>query len=135
MIQRILAPHTERAFAPMRVVFGLLFSMHGMQKLFGLFADQMPPMGSQLWFGGIVEFTCGLAIAVGLFTSWAAFLASGQMAVAYFQFHWQLKMGAAFFPIVNKGEMALLYCFAFLYIACRGPGAWSLDAMRSKGAS
>jgi len=84
-------------------------------------------VGSQMWFGGIIELVTGLAIAAGAFTSWAAFLASGTMAVAYVQFHWKLQFGAQFFPAVNQGELALLYSFLFLYIACRGGGRWSFE--------
>jgi putative oxidoreductase len=101
-----------------------------MQKVLGILSEFQPPPGSQLWVGGIIELVAGLAIAAGLFTSWAAFLASGTMAVAYTQFHWKLAFGAAFFPGVNKGELALLYSFLFLFIACRGGGAWSVDARR-----
>ncbi|WP_394844997.1 DoxX family protein [Pendulispora brunnea] len=131
MIQGWLAPHGERAFTAMRVVLGLMFSIHGMQKLFGILGAQAVPVASQMGVGGVIEFTSGLLIAFGLFTSWAAFIASGQMAVAYLQFHWKFQFGAAFFPVVNKGELAVVYCFAFLYLACRGPGPFSLDAYRS----
>ncbi|WP_394834542.1 DoxX family protein [Pendulispora rubella] len=131
MIPGLLAPHAERAYGAMRVIFGLLFAIHGMQKLFGILGAQALPIASQMGIGGVIEFVGGLLIAFGLFSSWAAFLASGQMAVAYLQFHWKFQFSAAFFPVVNKGELAVLYCFAFLYIACRGPGAFSLDAYRS----
>src|SRR6185436_143214 len=111
------------------------FSCHGMQKLLGLFPNpQMPTIefGSQAWLGGVIELVCGLAIAFGLFTSWAAFLASGTMAVAYVQFHWMdqqhhLRFDPNFFPIVNQGELAVVYSILFLYIACRGAGKWSFE--------
>ena len=99
-----------------------------MQKLFGVLSDGPLPVGSQLWIGGVIELVCGLAIAAGFLTSWAAFLASGTMAVAYVQFHWKLNFGAAFFPAINEGEKALLYCLLFFFIACRGGGRYSADA-------
>jgi len=125
----LLRRRVEGAYALLRAMAGLLFAFHGAQKLLGLFADHpRPPVGSELWFGGLIELFGGLAIAAGLFTPWAAFLASGEMAVAYVQMHWKLAFDARFFPIVNKGELALLYCFLFFFIACRGSGRWSLDA-------
>jgi len=126
-VRRFLEPRAEAAFAALRIVSGLLFAFHGVQKIFGVLSDFQPPVGSQLWIGGLIELVCGLAIAAGAFTTWAAFLASGTMAVAYIQFHWKFDFGAGFFPTVNKGELALVYCFLFLYIACRGSGPWSFD--------
>ncbi|HEX9576392.1 MAG TPA: DoxX family protein [Myxococcales bacterium] len=116
----------EPAYALLRIVAGLMFAFHGMQKLFGVQSTFLPPAWSQLWFGGIIELVAGLAIAGGVFTTWAAFLASGEMAVAYLQFHWKGAFDAQFFPTVNKGELALLYSVLFLFIACRGGGKWSL---------
>ncbi len=132
MLAKLLTPKTEAAFFALRLVAGLLFAFHGVQKIFGILTDSQPPVGSQLWLGGMIELGAGFAIAMGLFTVWAAFLASGTMAVAYIQFHWQLSFGSAFFPAVNKGELALVYAFLFLYIACRGPGPFSVDAMRGR---
>lgn len=126
MLERILKPGTEAAYALLRIVAGLMFTFHGVQKILGLLTDHQPPMFSQLWFGGLIELVGGLAIALGLFTSWAAFLASGTMAVAYTQFHWKLDLGVGALPGVNKGELALLYAVVFLYIACRGSGRLSL---------
>lgn len=123
------------AYALLRIVAGLMFSFHGMQKLFGVMSQFKPPVGSQLWFGGIIELTCGLAIAAGLLTRWAALLASGEMAVAYVQFHWKLDFGGKFFPAVNQGELALLYAFVFLFIASRGGGPWSVDGRRGSTAA
>jgi putative oxidoreductase len=122
-----LQKHTETTYALLRIVSGLLFSFHGMQKIFGILTDQAPPVGSQLWIGGVIELVCGLLIAVGFQTRLAAFLASGTMAVAYFQFHWKFQMDANFFPGVNHGELAAIYCFLFLYFACRGAGKWGVD--------
>jgi putative oxidoreductase len=107
---------------------GWMFAFHGAQKILG-FLSQMPqpPVGSQLWIGGMIELVAGLLVAVGLFTHWAAFLSSGEMAVAYFQFHWKFQSGPAFFPAINKGELAVVYCFVFLLFACRGGVRWCLD--------
>ena len=76
----------------------------------------------------VIELVCGILILIGFQTRWAAFLASGTMAVAYFQFHWKFQFGAAFFPGVNQGELAVLYCFVFLYMATRGGVKWCFDA-------
>jgi len=122
-----LAKFSEPLYALLRLVAGLLFAFHGAQKVLGLFADHRPEMGSQLWIGGVLELFLGLAIALGLQTRLAAFLASGMMAVAYFQFHWRFQFGAAFWPAVNKGELAVLYAFLFLFMACQGAGKWGLD--------
>jgi putative oxidoreductase len=120
------------AFALLRVVAGLSFSFHGVQKLFGVLTASQPAPGSQLWVGGIIELVGGLAIALGAFTVWAAFLASGTMAVAYVQFHWKLQLGSQLLPAINKGELALVYCVLFLFVACAGAGPYSVDALRSK---
>jgi|ERR1039458_3817661 putative oxidoreductase len=124
--------YSEEAYAALRIVSGLLFAFHGAQKLFGLLGDPslMPPAGTQLWFGGVIEFAAGILILLGLFTYYAAFLASGEMAVAYIQFHWKFAFDNSFFPIVNHGEMALLYFFLFLFIATRGGGKCSLDGKK-----
>ena len=122
-----LARYSDQAYALMRIVVGFMFSFHGVQKIFGILTDFQPAIGSQHWFGGIIELVCGLLVMIGLQTRWAAFLASGTMAVAYFQFHWKFQLGSAFFPVVNKGELAALYCFVFLCIACRGGVMWCLD--------
>jgi putative oxidoreductase len=127
VLARFLKSKIEVVFTFLRIGAGLMFAFHGVQKLFGVLTNFQPPVGSQLWFGGIIELVTGLAIAVGAFTLWAAFLASGTMAVAYVQFHWKLDLGKRFFPAVNQGELALLYCAVFLFIACHGGGRWSLD--------
>jgi putative oxidoreductase len=132
MITRFLEPKVDAAYPLLRIVAGLMFAFHGVQKLFGVLSSFQPAVGTQAWFGGIIELVTGLAIAVGLLTSWAAFLASGTMAVAYVQFHWKLALDAQFFPTLNKGELALLYAVVFLYIACRGGGAWSVDRRRAR---
>lgn len=131
MNSRFLTPATEYAYAAMRIITGVLFAFHGLQKVFGVWTEFQPPVGSQLWIGGVIELVAGLLIAFGFLTVWAAFLASGTMAVAYIQFHWKFAMGSDFFPTINKGELAVVYAFVFLYIACRGPGLASLDSATS----
>ncbi len=115
------------AYALLRIMTGFMFSFHGAQKILGVLSEFRPPAGSQLWFGGIIELLCGLAVMIGFKTRLAAFLCSGTMAVAYFQFHWKFQMGPNFFPAINKGELAVLYSFVFLYIACRGGVKLSVD--------
>lgn len=134
MLKRLLEPKADAAYALLRIVAGLLFCFHGVQKIFGVLTEFHPPVGSQLWIGGLIELVAGIAIAAGFFTRYAAFLASGTMAVAYVQFHWRFGVGAQFLPGVNKGEPALLYAVLFLYFACRGSGRWSVDRLRSAGA-
>ena len=120
---------SEEIYSLLRIVTGFLFAMHGGQKVLGLLSDpnMMPPAGSELWFGGLIELVAGLFILAGFMTPFAAFLASGQMAVAYFQFHWKFVFDNNFFPIVNHGELAMVYCFLFLFIASKGGGKWSVD--------
>lgn len=125
---KALAKYESHAYALLRIMSGFLFLFHGAQKVLGILAAMpQPAIGTQLWIGGVIELLGGLAILLGFKTRWAAFLCSGQMAVAYFQFHWKFQMGSQFFPIVNKGELAALYCFVFLLIACKGTGKWGLD--------
>lgn len=118
---------SDYAYALMRIITGFMFSFHGAQKIFGILSDYRPAVGSQIWFGGLIELLGGLAVMLGFQTRVAAFLASGTMAVAYFQFHWKFQTGSMVLPAINEGELAVLYCFVFLYIACRGAGKWSLD--------
>jgi putative oxidoreductase len=116
--------------AALRIVAGFAFSLHGLQKIFGVLATRPgPAIGTQMWFGGVIELMCGALLALGLFTRPAAFLASGTMAVAYVQFHWKGQLGAGLLPIVNGGELALVYCFLFLWFAIRGSGGVSLDRL------
>jgi putative oxidoreductase len=128
-MERLLARHTEWIYAALRIMAGTLFAFHGIQKIFGLLTTRQTEVFSQLWIGGIIELIGGALIAVGLLTRWAAFLCSGTMAVAYIQFHWKLQMSDQFWPIVNRGELALLYCFLFLFFAARGAGKLSLDSV------
>jgi putative oxidoreductase len=118
---------SDPTYAALRMLSGLLISFHGVQKVFGVLATSRPPLFSQIGFGGLIELVCGLAILLGFQTRLAAFLCSGTMAVAYIQFHWKFQFGPAFFPAINEGELALVYCFLFLYLACRGGGKWAVD--------
>ena len=124
---KALNTYEDIAYALLRIVAGFMFAFHGAQKILGLFSPFQPPVGSQLWIGGIIELVCGLAVMIGFQTRLAAFLASGTMAVAYFQFHFKLQLGAILFPAINKGELAVLYCFVFLFIATRGGIKWCVD--------
>lgn len=119
--------YADHAYALMRIMAGIMFTFHGAQKILGVFSQFQPPVGSQAWFGGIIELVGGLAIMLGFQTHAAALLCSGMMAVAYFQFHWKFQIGANFFPALNHGELAVLYCFVFLFIATRGGVKWCLD--------
>ncbi|HEY8550268.1 MAG TPA: DoxX family protein [Vicinamibacterales bacterium] len=124
-----LSRFAEYTYALMRIAAGFLFLFHGAQKLFGTFGGTQQPLASLMGLAGIIEFFGGILIMIGLFAGVAAFLASGQMAVAYFMVHFP----NAFWPIQNQGELAALYCFVFLYIASRGAGIWSVDAARGVG--
>ena len=110
----------------LRIIAGLAFAQHGAQKLFGLLGGQAVELTSQRGLAGIIEFVGGIMIAIGLFTSPVSFLASGEMAWAYFQNH----APRGFWPIQNGGELAVLYCFIFLYFAAVGSGKLSIDSIR-----
>lgn len=112
----------DPAYALLRVVAGLLFAQHGLQKLFGLIGGTRVPPMSQLGVAGFIELVAGVMIAVGIFPRWAAFIAAGEMAFAYFTRH----APNGLWPVVNRGELAVLYCFVFLYIAARGGGRWTI---------
>ena len=117
-MSRFLGRYSPIAYALMRIIFGLLLACHGGQKILGMFGGMHGPGGALTTVAGIIELVGGFLIAFGLFADWVAFLASGLMAVAYFMVH----AGGGFFPIVNHGELAVLYCFVFLYIAFHGSG-------------
>ena len=120
-----------RVLSILRIVVGLLFMEHGLAKLIGFpTAALHPAMFQLLWFAGVIEAFGGLLLAVGLFTSPVAFIMSGEMAVAYFYSH----AARNFFPLINGGDAAILYCFIFFYIFVAGGGAWSMDRLRSPGA-
>lgn len=132
MIPGHLAP---QVYAVMRIVFGLMFAMYGLQK-FGLLGGldgngaAAPFLSFPYWWAALIETVAGLLIVIGLLTRPAAFVASGEMAVAYFMAH--QPQGAL--PVHNMGTPAVLFCFAFLYIAARGAGIWSADGARGAAA-
>ncbi|MBV9076800.1 MAG: DoxX family protein [Methylobacteriaceae bacterium] len=128
MLDRLdrLAPY---GLALLRIVAGLIFVPHGLQKLFGFPApppNGLPAAFTLLWFGAVLELVGGTLVALGLFTRPVAFILSGEMAVAYWMFHAPRNL----YPTLNGGDAAILYCFVFLLLACAGPGAWSLDGAR-----
>ena len=128
-MERFLGRFSPGAFAVLRIISGLLMACHGGAHVFGMFEPKMQaPLGSLVGVGGAIELIGGFLVAFGLFGGFAAFILSGQMAFAYFMMH--AKGG--FFPIVNHGEAAVLYCFIFLYIACHGSGAVSIDQMQAR---
>ncbi|HEX8188208.1 MAG TPA: DoxX family protein [Pyrinomonadaceae bacterium] len=119
---------TPRLLSVLRIIAAFLFIAHGAQKLFGFLAPpgmpSFPPL-SQMWIGGVLEFFGGLLLLIGLFTRPVAFILSGMMAVAYFQMH----APGGIWPLQNKGELAVLYCFVFLFLSVAGGGEWSVDRM------
>jgi len=128
-MERFLGNYSPYLYALLRIVSGLLFAAHGAQKLFGVLGGfggspgGTAPLVSLMGLAGLIEFFGGLLIAVGLLASYAAFVASGEMATAYLMAH----LPEGFWPILNTGELALLYGFLFLYVASRGAGRWSLE--------
>lgn len=132
-----LKPHVEKIYAALRIFAGLMFMAHGLQKVFQLFGGTPDGTPAFIVYGaGLIELVTGALIAVGLFTGPAAFIASGTMAAAYFMGH---VFGPSnptrnILPIVNRGELAVLYCWVFLYMATRGSGIWSVDASRGRAA-
>lgn len=128
-VENLLAGYSAQAYAAMRIVVGLLFFCHGLQKAFGLFGGvngAAAPILSLLGVAGWIEIITGALITIGFATVKAAFIASGQMAVAYFIGHFP----SGFWPIQNDGEVAVLYCFVFLYMSTHGAGIWSVDGAR-----
>ena len=132
-MKRFLGRYSEYIYALLRIMAGFMFVWHGAQKLLGYPPAQMPPgspapsLSPLMALGGTIELVGGLMIMLGFFAAIAAFIASGMMAVAYFMAHFSI---AQFLPLVNRGELAVLYCFVFLYIASRGSGVWSIDGLR-----
>jgi putative oxidoreductase len=118
----VLKKFEPTAYAALRIVFGFLFACHGASKFFNVFGGHRPNdvLG---WTGAGIELVGGALILIGLLTHLAAFLASGEMAVAYFIAH----QPRGTFPIQNGGELAVIYCFVALFIACRGAGKWAVD--------
>jgi putative oxidoreductase len=119
---RIASRLVETGFVLLRVMTGLLFAEHGLQKVFGLIGGTRMPLASQFGLAGVIELLAGLMVAFGVYPRWAALLAAGEMAVAYFTMHSR----AGFWPVQNHGELAVLYCFVFLYIAAHGGGKLTL---------
>jgi putative oxidoreductase len=128
MLARVRSTCEPYLYALLRIIAGLLFACHGAQKLFGVFGGVGPPPGatvplfSQMGLAGVIELVGGLLMTFGIFTSPVAFIASGEMASAYFLGHFP----RGFWPIQNGGELAVLNCFLFLYIAAHGTGIWGL---------
>jgi putative oxidoreductase len=123
-MERWLGRYGEWIYALLRFVAGAMFTCHGAQKVLGVLGGpKVPPQAGLPFAAGAIELVAGVLIAVGLFASLAAFIASGEMAVAYFMAH----APKGFWPIQNHGELAVLYCFLFLYVAARGSGALSVD--------
>jgi len=125
-MERMLSRLGGVLYSAMRIVLALIYMAHGLQKVFGILGGHAVPLASMLGIAGILETVLGALIAVGLFTSLAAFIASGEMAFAYFIAH----APRARLPIQNGGELAVVLCFAFLYIASQGGGRLSADAAR-----
>jgi putative oxidoreductase len=125
-MERMLGRVSPQIYAVLRIVSGLLFACHGAAKLFGVMGGPQVALQSQFGLAGVIELVCGILIAIGFLTGYAAFLASGEMAAAYFIAH--APRGP--WPMRNAGEPAVLYCFLFLYIASRGAGIWAVDRGR-----
>lgn len=125
-----LKPYSEQLLSVLRVMSGLLFLQHGTTKYLSLPATKMSGASPLTLIGaaGVIELVAGVLIVIGLFTRPAAFIASGTMAAAYFLAH----LPRGFFPLLNGGELAALYCFVFLFLAAAGGGTWSVDAMRQR---
>jgi putative oxidoreductase len=120
-----LSRYTPEMRSILRIVVALLLFEHGLSKLFGFPSSHMPVMFTLSWYAGVIEFVGGGLLALGLFTRLSAFVMSGEMAFAYFLSH----APHSFFPIVNRGDGAILYCFIFLYFVFADGGPWSLDAL------
>ena len=128
----MLSRYEPYVYAVLRIITGILFLSHGTSKLLGFPPSGMGgkiAVGSLPWISGVIELVCGGLITIGLFTSIAAFIASGEMAVAYFMAH----APHGFHPLQNKGELAVVYCFVFLYMWTRGSGPASLDSAFRRG--
>ena len=122
-LNNLLDGREEQAYALLRIVTGFLFIWHGTQKLLNFPVEFPYPLNPLMYSAGAIEMVGGVLVMIGLFTRPTAFICSGTMAAAYWMAHGMNNV----FPILNKGELAALFCFAFLYIAVRGAGIWSLD--------
>ena len=132
-MEKVLGNFSPHAYALVRVVVGLLFACHGAQKVFGWFGGvdgkgTAALLSSLFGVAGAIEVITGLLIVIGFLAGYAGFIASGQMAVAYFMAHFP----TSFWPLENKGEPAVLFCFVFLYVATQGAGIWSIDGARQR---
>jgi putative oxidoreductase len=125
---KIFARFENHVYALMPIVTGFLFPAHGVQKIFGALSGTQVELMSLMGLAGILELVGGSLIMVGFLTGYSAFICSGLMAAAYFMAH----APGGFWPIVNKGELAALYSFVFLYISVKGAGIWSIDTARKK---
>lgn len=124
-MERWMGKYSKLSYALLRIVAGILYACHGAQKLFGALGGQGWGGDPMMLAAGVIEFAGGILVAAGLWTGYAAFVASGQMAAAYFIAH----AGRGFWPILNGGELAALYCFLFLYISTQGSGIFALDSL------
>lgn len=111
-----------------RIIIAFTFSLHGWQKFFGIFGNFHPPLSSLLGVAGVIETIGGALLILGLFTRPVAFILSGEMAIGYFHTH----APRSFWPIMNGGEVTVVYCFFFLWLSSAGPGRWSLDNLLGK---
>jgi putative oxidoreductase len=128
-LQTVWAP---RLLSILRIVAALIFFEHGTQKLLGFPPSDSPPAFLSLsWIAGALELFGGALLIVGLFTRPVAFILSGEMAFAY----WLAHAPRSFFPVLNGGDAAILYCFVFLYLAFAGGGPWSIDAWRARSSA
>ena len=122
-----VAEWEPRVLSILRIVVGLMFLEHGLSKLFGFpVASMHPGVFQLLWFASVIETVGGVLLTIGLFTRYAAFIMSGEMAIGYFHSHFP----KSFFPIANGGDAAILFCFIFFYIFVAGGGCWSVDRLR-----
>lgn len=135
MDAKFLELWAPRVLSIMRIVAAVLFFEHGLQKMVDFPArpdgSPAPVLFSMIWYSGVLEFVGGALLAIGLFTRPVAFLLSGEMAVGY----WMLHAPKSFFPLLNQGDAAILYCFVFLYLVFAGPGPWSVDAAMNKSST
>jgi putative oxidoreductase len=133
-MERVLGRYSAQLYALLRIVAGLTFMQHGAQKILGALGGfggqpgQHAQYFSRFGLAGFIELFGGLLLVLGLFAGFVAFICSGEMAFAYFLAHFP----RGFFTVQNQGELAVVYCFLFLYIASRGAGTWSIDSLRSK---
>ncbi|HKR64996.1 MAG TPA: DoxX family protein [Thermoanaerobaculia bacterium] len=128
-MKTVLSRFSPQFFALLRIMSGVMFAMHGTQKLFGWPGNQQPMGMALMKVAGAIELVAGVLIAIGLLTGIAAFIASGEMAAAFFMGH---AKGGVLLPILNQGELAVLYCFLFLFIAAHGAGIWSVDGTTAR---